>query len=54
MRVKNKQFFSQIDISYNRIISEEATDESCTKPCTESEFNAAHKEAMDRITSGIV
>lgn len=51
IRVKNKQYYSQIDISYNKLIAEDALDESLTKPCTEFEFIEAHKVAIERITS---
>lgn len=51
-RVWNKQYFSRIDISVNRLIISDCRDEQSTQSSTESEFNAAYKEAMERITTG--
>lgn len=52
-RVCIKNSFSRIDISDNRLIIEDANDFG-TQAITKDEFNAAYKEAMERITSGIV
>lgn len=51
-RVTKKAWFTGIDVSKNPLIVSEALDD-CSE-ATESEFNTAYKEAMDRITSGIV
>ena len=51
-RVLNRKFSSRVDISDNRLIFEDATHEKDTQPSTEAEFNAALKEAQDRINSG--
>lgn len=50
-RVLNKQMFSRVDASVNRLIYEDAFDD-CTQQATEEEFNTAYKEAMERIQSG--
>ncbi len=51
-RVWNKQYFSRIDISVNRLIISDCRDEESTQASTEEEFNTAYKEAMERISSG--
>lgn len=51
-RVWNKQYFSRIDISVNRLIISDCRDEESTQPSTEEEFNTAYKEALARIQLG--
>jgi hypothetical protein len=50
-RVWNKQSFSRIDISDNRLVLEDTMDEGTTE-ITAEEFNTAYKEALERITTG--
>lgn len=50
-RVWNKQSFSRVDICDNRLVLEDTMDEG-TQAITESEFNTAYKEAMERIQMG--
>lgn len=55
IRVLNKQLHSSIEFSENmHLVHDILEDNTTLKTCTESEFNAAFKEAMERITSGIV
>lgn len=49
IRVLNKEKFSRIDVSDNRLIRSDALDEDSTKECTESEFNEQYQIALDRI-----
>lgn len=50
-RIRNKASFSQVDISKNSLITADAFEDGTTE-ITESEFNTAYKEAMERISSG--
>jgi len=47
IRVTNKESFSQVDVSENRFVIEDATDE--TSEITGAEFGQAFNLAMDRI-----
>lgn len=48
IRVTNKEMFSQVDVSYNRLIMEDAKDEA-TREITKDEFVIAYHLAMERI-----
>lgn len=49
IRVRNKESYSQVDISYNRLILEDAKDEDATKEIPKDEFVDAYNLAMERI-----
>lgn len=51
IRVMNKEKFSQVDVSDNPLIREDALDDSETKPITSEEFDRQLALAMDRITT---
>jgi hypothetical protein len=51
IRVTNKEKFSQVDVSDNPIIREDALDDSETKSITSEEFDRELAIAMNRINT---